>query len=783
MISYNSSKSIESSIEVKPYFATIVQEQQSYYKVQVVFSILRSSIIKNDFSKVVINVIDPNVYVDKNSNSKSYSPSPSKKTKSGLGIDPASQLLIQSVLQKQLADKKEDSIIATCEVPLYSYVSKLSKSTIDGIKNGKEPQIFTDLYETANVLEVSKNNFSNVKSKNISDVRQSNIELLTKYRTDITEIFYQNVSKHKEIEDLKNYYIGDLLSQMSKDSVYYGATKKLTLNDRVFLKAYIDVPISEALSNKLFVEFYAVKMRENSPIDVQKKSIDFLKLKSSFYSIMARTSINISNNSVVVKQNESLSNGFILKRKTMNSFGSLSDSLLVAKENLQVNKEKSIKFSSNEREIFVFRCNSANFSKNIFDSFVTGKVVGGLSQVDTTSLIVTTPPSSPDRIRLEIKNPPLYADQYAIFRSKMSLQKNFLDAEKVVGFSKVSSKNIVFEDKQKLEDKAIYKYQVFYLVSGTKMSSVSQIFKYINSADLAGISVGINSFSKTISGSSSEVQFNISTTLNKSEVSKLYDQIKSLNLMDQFSQEFSKINDQFTSLVSHKVSRINLTTGLIEDFGEISLENVFANDVTFYDNAQSQKVFSASPIDPFVDYLYEVRTFLKNPITLFSEYIKTVTVQVGKATKTYSYKPYKWMQKISKKTGSLLPEGEDGNILLPQEIINEHNEIGVTATKISERLSNKFTIENLRAERIDQRIAKVSWEITGDISEYDNFAIVKEVDKQKSFIGSTSTTSFIDEVQKSYGTVVYYVIPILKDLSVGIPRRANSIIVDPQESI
>jgi len=237
-----------------------------------------------------------------------------------------------------------------------------------------------------------------------------------------------------------------------------------------------------------------------------------------------------------------------------------------------------------------------------------------------------------------------------------------------------------------------------------------------------------------------------------------------------------KINDTFGKLIAHQVVRVNMKNGLREVFLD------FLPNGSFVDDIQSRQKFSISEIDDSSSYLYEIRTFLRNPLSLFRDYVKTVTVTMGQGTKTYYYRPYKWRQPTTLSTGTILSQDNEKNIISQKSLL-EDGEIGVTASYLATNLSKIKSATNLIAERIDLHKVKISWEISEDFSEYDHFVVVKEVNGHRKILGAFSSIEIIDNLDEDndLGTVAYYVTPVLNDYSVGTTNRTNSIFVDPED--
>jgi len=208
------------------------------------------------------------------------------------------------------------------------------------------------------------------------------------------------------------------------------------------------------------------------------------------------------------------------------------------------------------------------------------------------------------------------------------------------------------------------------------------------------------------------------------------------------------------------------------------------NSVNFVDNTLTQKVYSISPIVPNTSYMYEVRTFIRDPSTLLKEVFIKKSTKVDSFVKNYFFKPYKWRQPFTLKNGTIFPF-TDGGDLNGSKLILDDGEVGTTATVTLPAFSTSGSIFNVRAERLDAKKLRISWDLQQLPNNYDHFLVVKEVDRKREIVAAVCTKDMIYSLKKTdVGTVIFYVVPVLNDFTVLSAVRINqSIVIDPEEMI
>ena len=260
----------------------------------------------------------------------------------------------------------------------------------------------------------------------------------------------------------------------------------------------------------------------------------------------------------------------------------------------------------------------------------------------------------------------------------------------------------------------------------------------------------------------------------------------------QFLSEINEEKFEFSSLLTHRVSRLNLKTGLREKFGILSLDTANTVQEYFADQKITRQKNNIEKYDPMVAYVYEIEVFLRDPATLLRDAVRDVTIKSGPlAGKRYFFRPYVWRQPSTLKDGTYYSQTDEGN-LIGVDLLEDEGSVGLSKTLTVPAQNFAYNLSSFRAERIDLLRVKLTWTLPegAELNDYNHFVIVKEVNKERDIVCSTMSLAIFDDLNISitaadqgeadFGSVIYYIIPILRDFSMGLPVRSNTIIVDPK---
>ena len=139
--------------------------------------------------------------------------------------------------------------------------------------------------------------------------------------------------------------------------------------------------------------------------------------------------------------------------------------------------------------------------------------------------------------------------------------------------------------------------------------------------------------------------------------------------------------------------------------------------------------------------------------------------------------------------GTYFAEDSQGNLINHSQM--DADELGVKATVLVPPMTQNLQIGSPILERVDSKTVKLTWNLRVNIKAYDHFVVTKEVNGIKKILGCFMNNEIIDELKvdkppddtsgHDFGTLLYYVTPVLNDFSILPSARSNAIIVDPFE--
>lgn len=754
-------------------YISLEKETLDHYNISVKFSILQSSIVTNDYSFVRARFFN-SVYNSENENSSPYVSQPQNIS------NPAEQALYAEVNQQQSANQAFKSLIASADLSLQDKIDPLAQPYL---KLGIPPEAIRNLYKQTKVLtplqqsnDIVQNTIVNTNPKNII------LELMSKYRIDPFNIHQTNLNPLNLVESLKSYYTKNAILGISPASSYQIQKFELKVKDRIYLTLNCSLPKSQNnTTGNITLHFSLFKSNSNSPIYWTTKEFSIPEIKS-FQSIQEAypPQATIIDDNLYVTQKDPNSDSVKILRKIISRNGNTTNYTQFQDLSLKHQQQAKVKIPELISNLSVFRLKSYNSISTIENPSLESLITGGLSEFDNCCLIVTDNPASSNSVILTVTSIPSTVGQISISRSQKITGNSFGPEVIVSPFARVTIGSFETTDNSVQVDQS-YRYTVYYkTLGGLVKKSIFQDHHFVNSAATSGISTNISEITVSEQDGNPSVSFLVTTQIVQNEATKVLKLLQSLGISQVFAGNINQIQSQFTDLLHHKIIRTNLNNGVKEIFEDISPDGNESSSVRFFDNSESQKKFSISSIDPSSKYRYEVRVFLRDPSTLNSKLTKEVNVNANGINRTIYYRPYKWRQPIVLSQGTLLAHDSEGQII--GRSLNDFGDVGTTAIYNLSSISDIYGISNLICQRIDLKTVKVKWNSLGEDVNYDHFVVVKESHKKKKIILTTLLTEFFYKLEKEdRGTVLFYVIPVLKDFSIGTAAKTNSIIVDPEE--
>jgi len=297
------------------------------------------------------------------------------------------------------------------------------------------------------------------------------------------------------------------------------------------------------------------------------------------------------------------------------------------------------------------------------------------------------------------------------------------------------------------------------------------------------ILVEISPVQASITSNSTSYSFEITTTVSQEENEKITEFVKTLapELYDYFLNPANIAQSgipktDYADIVVHEVIRTNINTSERESLGMVT-------DGAFEDNQTISKRANAKPINPQHDYLYQIFSYKRNPITLFKDYV----AYGNENGREWFFSPYKWHNPTVVATGKLYPQD---NKFIP--IIDVYESLtaesyGMTAQALVKGAGDASKISQVIAKRLDVNTVKISWSSNAATASsfsrlYDSFVVMKVVNGIRYFAGRTHKNFIYHELTASedIGSVYYIVVPIIRGYDIDEPAYSNEIYIGPE---
>lgn len=798
MQSISFANKLKNTIEVLPYFATLVSEDENNYKFQFVFRVKQTSIVLKALSKVIIKCINPSVVIEKNSNLKVLGTLPLKKKEviNQSGLYEMHNILCKHKRQVKKAVAKQNSIIAEETINLQNYViPNVSTQLLRGIKSTDIKELYT-VKDSLEIQDLKSNNLLKEFSLlDQGDVKKLNFDLISMHKLHPISVVDME-EKSSTIEKaalLRNYFLNDALQTVQKEKAYYTPVKKKVFYDKISIRAFIDIPKNLVNSNlEIHFETYKFErkrlrlVKSEVPIERQVKILNVEKHLKFFRIPLLAPNLTVLNEEVEAHQNDPLSNYVKILKKEITNNGVCTKYSSALEDYVEQENSCSITEPLQDNRFSIFKCISGDANSTTLNPKVSGVVMGTLPFIDTLTMVVSDKMGNSDGVEINVKNPPNFARQFQVSK-KIWNGSSFSEKVVVVPFRDFDGESTLVLDQTVLNGE-ICEYILDYKTETGEVRHSGFKHHHYKKMKNLNLNVSISDPIISVNQGKSALRFNIETKIESTQddkVRSLLDQIGAPKVLSDSLQSL-EVSDKFSDLFYHKVVRTNLKTGQKEYFEELDVNasfNSIKGTQSLVDDITNRTKGSIDDIDPNTDYLYEVRTFLRNPLSLTKNFVQKVVVPPtsGKASpRIYYFKPFKWRQPAVLEDGTI-PAVDDFNNLLTKKF-DEDGEIGVTARYLLSGAKKGIFASSLSAERIDLNKVRITWQIEGNEDDFDHFVVMKEVSGVRRFIGAVTGQEVFDILgNDDVGTIIYYVVPIMYDFSVGNAVRANTIIVDPAE--
>ena len=334
-----------------------------------------------------------------------------------------------------------------------------------------------------------------------------------------------------------------------------------------------------------------------------------------------------------------------------------------------------------------------------------------------------------------------------------------------------SNAPVVLEDTEVKEDR-IYEYRaLFIFADGTEEFAANNLI--VEFCPVAANILELDVSEPDVEQSGDEID--VTFTVDKNVIQTQGDLIKSFleeqGITTEFQDQLLANRDKLQNLFGVRVTRRNLTTGELEDFGIISSPNF--SDKTF------GRVRSVQPLQGGFDYKYTITAHARDTETLFETLRKTVQARTNVS---YSFAPNQWRHPIT-----LLR----GNLVTPRTLIRNHSKSTFTFGRVVDNRTLTVSLADIQPSLFSGKVVRfgenqtlVQWKVQGDVNKIDHFIVILEILGMRTIVGKSHNITnsnyfqFVDKLtNQECGELSYFIVPVFFDYSRGPELKTNSVLI------
>jgi hypothetical protein len=271
-----------------------------------------------------------------------------------------------------------------------------------------------------------------------------------------------------------------------------------------------------------------------------------------------------------------------------------------------------------------------------------------------------------------------------------------------------------------------------------------------------------------------DVSFVINTVTTETDMDAIKKMLEHQNIKDFFQGDIANQREQLTQLIAHTVQRVDLKTGVRENFGTVTSPN-------FSDSAL-RKTQAVSPLQYGHSYRYEIYPLLRAPETMFEAFTKTSTDKVTK--KPYTWKPFKFLHPLAIGRHGVIVSATGAGQRYAKDPMS-FGVVGAVTTVEASFDNDTAKIVKQTVTRFNRSLNIITWQVQGDINQVDHFLIMKQVHGIRHAIGKAhsefpyGSCQYIHPVtHHDNGGISYVIVPVMIDYKVGPSATTNTVIVD-----
>jgi hypothetical protein len=327
----------------------------------------------------------------------------------------------------------------------------------------------------------------------------------------------------------------------------------------------------------------------------------------------------------------------------------------------------------------------------------------------------------------------------------------------------------------------VYEYRVDLLYKNGTVATIPNILQVeFDPLEVSNALLNVTNIRTEQNGNNIDIKFKVEYQLQEENFELFRKLLKEQNLLAEYQEEISFSRDRIQTFLSYGVTRTNLTTGRIEDFGIIN-----TNDFSDVNQGRAKNV---TPLNPQNRYRYTLTLYVRSPDSLLEDLRRTAYYDVvaGKSsnvptstTVEYQFSPFKWFNPLAIKTGNLISQDKYAEIPLAQGYVADRKYVDVNVAQDS-----VAEISNVTATQIRPGSILIEWTTTGNYSKIDHYIIKAKISGVVNIIGSahnfmnTGTYKFMYNLNsEEAGAITFSVTPVYYDFRFGTETVTNTLVI------
>lgn len=353
----------------------------------------------------------------------------------------------------------------------------------------------------------------------------------------------------------------------------------------------------------------------------------------------------------------------------------------------------------------------------------TSVVVSNRNDPQTNKIVAIIRPTLNGN-SIEITNIDPKAVSIRILRRDLTIKEKELspitDGDFVSVYGKTGS-NLTFNDSG-LKEEHFYEY--WYEFIDNKGKSLRAICgnSFYRPIQESALTIAINNVTVANTVGGVDCKFDIDTVLPESVTDRIKNTSTNQSQDTIFATQIEQQKNDLSKLLAHKVVRIDLQDGTVEDLGILSSKSF--SDIATRSNSASTDLREGRK------YRYIVSPLLRQADTLFADVLQTGTDSVTK--RAYQYSSYKFNHPYSLKRGSLTTKESQKRNHAPEDF--EFGYVGSLASVDIEVRAESISLNDISIVNLENTDV-ITWTTSGDTRAIDHYKIISYTNGIQKVIG------------------------------------------------